>query len=123
MANTQRLGRLADQIQRELSELLRSEVKDPRVGMVTLTGVEVSADLAHAKVFYTTLDEGEARDATALGLRRAAGFLRSALGQRLKVHNVPELHFEFDASIERGARLSRLIDEALNPRKPADEDS
>jgi len=118
MANAMRLGRMADQVQRELSELLRLEVKDPRIGMVTITGVEVSPDLAHARVYYTTLDEGEARERTRKGLRAAAGFLRSALGQRIQTHVAPELHFEFDESVERGARLDRLIDEAVSSRKP-----
>jgi ribosome-binding factor A len=70
-------------------------------------------------VFFTTLDEGDARAETARGLKRASGFLRSALGQRITAHNVPELHFTFDASIEQGARLSRLIDEAVAPPKRA----
>jgi ribosome-binding factor A len=123
MANPQRLRRLADQIQRELSELVRTEVKDPRVGMITITGVEVTSDLAHAKIFFTTLDEGEARAATEQGLRRASGFLRSALGQRITAHNVPELHFMFDASVEEGVRLSRLIDDAVaQHKKPAEDD-
>jgi ribosome-binding factor A len=120
MANTQRLRRVADQIQRDLSELLRTELRDPRVGMVTITGVEVSADLAHAKVFYTTLHEGDARAETAKALKRAAGFLRSALGHRLPVHGVPELHFQFDESVERGSRLSRLIDDAVGGKTPRD---
>ena len=117
MANLQRLGRMADQIQRELSELLRTQVKDPRIGMVTITDVDVSPDLAHARVYYTTLEEGEARAHTREGLRHAAGFLRSALGQRVRTHVIPELRFEFDDSVERGARLSQLIDEAVSSKK------
>ena len=112
MANPTRLRRVADQIQRELSELLRLEVKDPRVGMVTLTGVEVSSDFAHAKVYYTSLAT-QGREETQDGLQRAAGFLRSQLGPRLRIHNTPELHFQYDASIEEGVRLSNLIDEAV----------
>jgi ribosome-binding factor A len=118
MANTQRLRRVADQIQRELSAILFSELKDPRVGMITLTGVEVSSDLAHAKVFYTTLGDDDARVQTAEGLRRAAGFLRSLLGKRIQVHSTPELHFVFDESVERGVQLSQLIDQAVSGRKP-----
>ena len=118
MANTQRLRRVADQIQRELSAILFSELKDPRVGLITLTGVEVSSDFAHAKVFYTSLGDAEARVQTAEGLRRAAGFMRSLLGKRIKVHSTPELHFVFDESVERGAELSRLIDQAVADRKP-----
>ena len=117
MANPQRLRRIADQIQRELSGLLHSQLKDPRVGMVTLTGVEVSSDLAHAKVFFTTLGDADSRAQSQEGLARAAGFLRSQLGQRLKIHMIPELHFRYDASVEEGARLSQLIDEAVSGKK------
>ncbi len=118
MANAMRLRRIADQIQRELPELLRLEVKDPRIGMVTITEVHVSPDLAHARVYFTTLAEGDARKETLRGLRRAAGFLRSALGQRLQTRVAPELRFEFDESVERGARLSRLIEEAVSKKDP-----
>ena len=108
-----RTQRVADQIQRELAELLRTEVKDPRIGLITLTGVEVSPDYAHAKVFFTSLD-AEHLKAIETGLKRAAGFLRHELGQRIRLHTIPELHFVYDASVERGVRLSRLIDEALD---------
>ena len=117
MANPQRLRRIADQIQRELSDILRNELKDPRVGMITLTGVEVSPDVAHARVFFTTLGDAEALAATEAGLARAAGFVRTALGRRLKLYNVPELHFQYDASVERGVRLSKLIDDAVGGKK------
>lgn len=118
MANQQRRRRVADQIQREVSDILRSELHDPRVGMITLTGVEVSPDFAHAKVFFTTLGDADALAQTEQGLRRAAGFLRSELGRRLKIHNIPELQFLYDASVERGIRLSKLIDEAVSDKKP-----
>jgi ribosome-binding factor A len=101
--------KLGDLIQRELSELLQRELRDPRVGMITLTGVDVSPDLSHAKVFYTTLDPAHVKDA-AQGLRRAAGFLRSQLAKRIKLYTTPELRFEYDESVERADRLSRLID-------------
>ncbi len=117
MANQQRLRRVADQIQRELSGLLHAELKDPRVGMITLTGVEVSPDLAHAKVFFTTLGDAEALARSETGLKRAAGFLRSELGHRLKLRVTPELRFVHDASIEHGLRLSRLIDDAVAGKK------
>ncbi|HKO89320.1 MAG TPA: 30S ribosome-binding factor RbfA [Burkholderiales bacterium] len=118
MANSQRVRRVADQIQRELSDIIRNELKDPRVGMITLTGVEMSPDLTHAKVFFTSLVDGS-QDEVLVGLRRAAGFLRSQLGQRIKIHNTPELHFEYDASIAEGVRLSKLIDAAVQSA-PAD---
>jgi len=123
MANTQRLRRVASEIQRELSEIVRTELKDPRVGMVTLTGVELSPDLAHAKVFFTSLAEAPQRDEALAGLKHAAGFLRSILGTRLHIHNTPELHFLYDESVESGLRLTHLIDEAVaadaaRPRTP-----
>ena len=96
-------------IQRELSELLRREVRDPRVGMVTLTSVDVSPDFSHAKVLFTCLDPAHVEEA-GRGLQHAAGFLRSQLARRLKLYSTPELRFEYDESIERGDRLHRLID-------------
>lgn len=111
--NASRTGRLADQIQRELAELIRGELKDPRVELVTITGVELSGDYHHAKIFFTTL-RGEEAVAPALdGLRHAGGFLRSRLAKVLRTRTVPELHFLYDESIERGVRLSRLIEQAV----------
>lgn len=107
--------KLGDLIQRELSELLQRELRDPRVGMITITGVDVSPDFSHAKVFFTTLDPAHLKDANE-GLRRAAGFLRSQLAKRIKLYTTPELRFEYDESVERGERLSRLID-SVKPRK------
>lgn len=101
--------KVADMIQRELSDLLRRELRDPRVGMVTLTAVDVSPDFSHAKVMYTCLDPAHV-EAAGEGLRRAAGFLRSRLSRRLKLYATPELRFEYDESIERADRLHRLID-------------
>ncbi len=115
MANVQRQRRVADQIQRELSEIIRMELKDPRVGMITLTDVEMSPDLTHAKVFFTCLGDEEAQKLAITGLKRASGFLRTMLGRQLKIHSTPELHFAYDPSVETGVRISRLIDEALAP--------
>jgi len=109
-----RTRRIAEQIQRELAELIRVELKDPRVAaLVTITEVEVSPDQAHAKVFFTLLGGAEKIDETTAGLKRAAGFLRTQLSQRMKLRTVPQLDFKYDASIERGMRLTRLIDEAV----------
>jgi len=114
--------RIADQIQRELSDLIRNEIKDPRVGMITLTGVEVSHDYSNAKVFYTTLGSESEKFLTANGLGHAAGFLRSHLSHRLKLRVIPQLHFIYDESVERGVRLAHLIDEAVarehSPKEP-----
>ena len=117
MANPQRLRRVADQIQRELSELLRAELRDPRVGMITLTGVEVSPDLAYAKIFFTTLADAESLTRIEAGLEQAAGFLRVRLGRRLRLRVTPEIRFMHDASVERGVRLSQLIDAAVTGKK------
>ena len=101
--------KVADLIQRELSDLLRREVRDPRVGMVTITAVDVSPDLSHAKVYFTLLQR-EHTETTIQGLQRAAGYLRSQLAHRIKLYTTPELRFVYDESVERGARLSSLID-------------
>ena len=108
-----RSRRIAEQIQRELSDIIRVELKDPRVGMITLTDVEMTPDNAHAKVFFTVLGQQSRIDEAASGLQHAAGYLRSELAQRMKIRVVPQLHFEYDASVERGIRLSQLIDAAV----------
>lgn len=113
MANPQRRRKVADQIRRELSDLVHTELKDPRIGMLTFTDVDVSPDFAHARVYYTLLGDAESRKRTEEGLLRAAGFLRSEIGRRVRIHNTPELRFVYDESVERGARLSNLIDEAV----------
>jgi ribosome-binding factor A len=105
--------RVAEQVQRELADLIRLEVKDPRVGMVTLTGVEVAADYSHAKVFFTLLGDAAQVESASEGLNHAAGFLRHELGRRIKLRMIPQLHFCYDESVERGMRLSRLIDDAV----------
>lgn len=110
-----RLRRIAEQIQRELAQLVRVELKDPRVGMVTFTGVEVSPDYAHATVFFTTLEGEPTVRETERALQHAAGFLRTQLSHRLRLRSVPQLRFAYDASVERGMRLSKLIDEAVHP--------
>ena len=112
-----RSSRVSEQIHRELSELIRLELKDPRLtsklSLVTLTDVEVTPDYAHAKVFYTSLAGDEHRREIEEGLRHSAGFLRRELGRRIRIHHIPELHFVYDASVERGTRLSNLIEEAV----------
>ncbi|HTE15707.1 MAG TPA: 30S ribosome-binding factor RbfA [Burkholderiales bacterium] len=112
-----RSRRIAEQVQRELSEIIRLELKDPRVGMITLTDVEVTADYEHAKVFFTRLGDVADNKAVTHALEHAAGFLRSELAQRIRMRTVPQLHFEYDESVERGVRLSNLIDEAVGGAK------
>jgi ribosome-binding factor A len=108
--------RLGDLIQREVAELIRQEVRDPRVGMVTITSVDVSPDLSHAKIFFTVLEKDTLQE-TLEGLSRSAGFLRAQLAKRIKMYTTPELRFVYDESVERGDRLSRLIDAALKQKK------
>jgi ribosome-binding factor A len=117
----QRGQRVADQIQRDLSELISFELKDPRVGMVTLTEVQVTPDYAHAKVYFTLLkDSPDAVRSTLEGLNKAAGFLRNLLGKRLHIHTLPQLHFIHDTSTMRGMAMSALIDEAMATTRPLD---
>ncbi|MDR2127532.1 MAG: 30S ribosome-binding factor RbfA [Burkholderiaceae bacterium] len=106
--------RVADQIQRDLAELIAREVKDPRVGMVTLNAVEVTPDYAHAKVFFSLL-AGDAQETTE-ALNAAAGFLRNGLFKRLHIHTVPTLHFVFDRTTERAADMNALIAKAVASR-------
>lgn len=110
-----RSSRVAEQVRRELAKLIQLEVKDPRVGLVTLTDVELSPDYAHAKVFFTSLKGESGVSEVLAGLRAASGFLRRELGRRVRIHTLPELHFAYDCSVEQGDRLSRLIDEAVRP--------
>lgn len=110
-----RSHRVADFIQREISELIRTELKDPRVSeMITVSSVEVSRDLGTAKIHYTIMgaEPGE-REETDKALKNAAGFLRRKLAPRLNTRSVPQLRFYYDDSIERGAHMSALIDDAV----------
>jgi ribosome-binding factor A len=106
-----RSQRIADQIQRTLSELIRREVKDPRLGMVTLTEVRVSKDLAYATVYYSVL--GADSDVTQEILDKAADYLRGPLGRALGLRHSPEIRFKRDELIEQGARMSELINTAV----------
>ena len=110
--------RVADQIQRDLAELIRG-LKDPRVGMVTISAVEVTPDYAHAKVHFSVL-VGDA-EATGQALNEAAGFLRNGLFKRLHIHTVPTLHFQFDRTTERAADMNALIAQAVASRSKNEE--
>jgi ribosome-binding factor A len=110
--NLTRARRVGEQIRRELAEILRTELKDPRVGMITLTGVEISADFERAKVFYTLLGQQD-HAAAQLALEHAGGFLRTQVAKRLKLRAIPQLQFAYDASVERGLQLDRLIERAI----------
>jgi len=127
-----RVQRVADQIQRELATLIQMEVSDPRVGMVSVTGVEVSRDFSHARVFVTVMntltDDSDVNQSTLAepgsldqfeidenlkALNKASGFLRTLLAKRLQIRSVPKLKFHYDGSVQRGQHLSELIDNAL----------
>jgi ribosome-binding factor A len=120
-AKPNRADQIADQIQRDLAELILREVKDPRVGMVTLQSVELTPDYAHAKVFFSVL-AGDAEQ-SAEGLNHAAGHLRAILFKRLRIHTVPTLHFVFDRATERAADLNALIAKAVASRSKDEEPS
>ena len=117
-ATPNRAFKVADQIQRDLTELIARELKDPRVGMVTIQAVEVTPDYAHAKVFFSLLvgDPVETTEA----LNQAAGFLRNGLFKRLHIHTVPTLHFQFDRTTERAADMNALIAQAVASRSKDD---
>lgn len=108
-----RTRRVGEQIQRELAALIRDEIRDPRLGMVSVTAVIVSRDLTHAKVYVSVLGNAEQTDASVRVLSHAAGFLRHKLGKILHIRVIPELRFYLDRSLEEGARMGALINEAI----------
>lgn len=114
-----RQDRVKEQIMRELAELVRRGLKDPRAGFITINEVEVTRDYSHATVYYTVLDD-ETRDITAEALENAKGFLRSGLSKRITLFRIPELHFQYDESLERGMGISRLIDQVA-AEKPVED--
>ena len=116
---TNRSYKVSDQIQRDLAELIARELKDPRVGMVTLQGVEVTPDYAHAKVYFSVLtgDPEQTQEA----LNHAAGHLRNDLFKRLHIHTVPTLHFIYDRTQERAADMNALIAKAVSSRSKDEE--
>jgi ribosome-binding factor A len=111
MRTYRRQDQLAEVIARELSDLMRSRMKDPRLGFASITGVELSPDLRHAKVFVSVMGDAEEQRASMRALASANGFLRHELAQRLTVRHVPELEFKLDSSIERGAHVLNLINQ------------
>jgi ribosome-binding factor A len=116
--------RVADQIQKDLSELIAYELKDPRIGMITLAEVQLTADYAHAKIYFTLLkDSPDEVKQTLKGLQAAAGYLRNLLGKRLHIHTLPQLHFLHDTSARRGIEMSALIDQANATRAADDEET
>jgi ribosome-binding factor A len=115
---TDRMRRVNESVRQVLSESL-GDLKDPRIGFVTITGVETSPDLRHAKVFVSVLGSAKKREATISGLNSSHGVLQAALAKELRMKRTPQLTFEYDPTVERGVRLSALIDE-LNSEDNAD---
>ncbi|MCB1756926.1 MAG: 30S ribosome-binding factor RbfA [Gammaproteobacteria bacterium] len=115
--------RVADQIQRELAQLIRTELKDPRVSeLLTISSVDVSRDLSIAKIYYTVLNEEQRAD-TEEALTQGAGYLRKLLSNRLTMRSVPQLRFIYDTTLEEGARLSGLIDKAVKSNTTTEDES
>jgi len=102
--------RLAEAIKKEMSELLREELKDPRIGFVTITWVEVSSDLKYAKIYVSVFGNKEEQKATMAALKKAQGYVRTELGRRIRLRHVPEVSFKLDSSIEHGTRVIKLLD-------------
>ena len=121
--NNPRARRLGEQIQRELGDLLRRDVKDERIGNVTITAVSVTGDLRTARVYYLVFGKDGPDPKVQRGLESAAGFLRNALSRSLMIRYTPTLTFELDTSIEHGVRLSQLIDSVNKPEKRGSDDA
>ena len=119
-----RSRRVAEQMRRILSEIVRRELKDPRLQFLTITGVDVSGDLSHARVFFSLLDPNSDPGPALSALNKASGFIRAQLGRSMHIRQVPELHFSHDSSIAEGAKITSLIDEAVDQdrRGPDDND-
>jgi ribosome-binding factor A len=114
--------RIESELQRVLSELIRREVRDPRVGAVTITAVSAMQDMSAVRVLFVPFGGAQATEEVQAGLNRAAGFLRGEVGRRLGLRHAPKLEFEFDASIERADRLTNLIDTAVRKDQSAHKD-
>jgi ribosome-binding factor A len=108
MATQQRVQRVREAIKQEASDIIQ-QMKDPRIGFVTVTDAEVSRDLRHVKIFISVLGDEESKKASLEGLERATGYIRSELGQRIRLRHTPEILFRWDESLERGARISRIL--------------
>ena len=104
--------RVADLLQQEIAAILQKDIKDPRIGFITITGVDVSNDLSFAKVFYSVLGEDSAREETAKGLKSAYPYIRGEVARRLQFKSAPELRFYYDASLDRAERLDQLLEDA-----------
>ncbi len=109
--------RVAEEIRREVSFIITEDVKDPRLGMISITDVEVSGDLSFAKIYFSMLGDEKQKETNLQALDRAKGFIRSELAKRIRVRHVPEISFHFDPSLEQGARISALL-KTINKSNP-----
>lgn len=120
MAST-RQRRVEELLVQEISDILRREMRDPRIGFVTITGAEVTPDLRHARVFFSVLGESTEREETEKALNRAAGFVRGEFARRAQMRYVPDIRFAFDPSVERGARIHQLLEQVKQNEPDASE--
>ncbi len=112
-----RANRVAEEIKKEITQMLREEIKDPRIGFVTVTGAEVTPDIRYAKVFVSIYGDDNTKVESLQALEKAKGFVRSELGKRMRLRYTPEISFKFDSSIEYGARIMKLLEEVKDTEK------
>jgi ribosome-binding factor A len=113
-----RVGRVGEQIKKELSQIIQSEIKDPRVGFMTLTGVELTNDLSQAKVYLSVMGTEQQKSDTLKALEKASGYIRSELGKRVRLRKVPDLLFKFDASIDYGTKIESILHQLNEVKGP-----
>lgn len=106
-----RSNRVAEEIKKEMTQILRSEFKDPRIGFITVTGAEVTPDIRYAKIFVSVMGDDESKVQSMQALEKAKGFVRTELGKRIRLRYTPEISFKIDSSIEYGARIMKLLNE------------
>jgi ribosome-binding factor A len=122
MMQYKRAERIGDLIKKEISRIIQHELKDPGIGFVTITGVELSDDLKHAKIFYSVLGDEEAKKESSSALRRACGFVQHEIGRKLRLKYTPEICFLFDSSVEYGARIEMLIEKIHQSERSTKDD-
>ena len=118
-----RASRLGETLKEEISQMIRADLKDPRIGFVTVTSVEVADDLGHAKVFISVLGDEQTSKDSMEALKRASGYVRSEIGKRIRLRHVPEIVFKYDSSIQHGAHIAELLREVHTEEAEDEEDS
>jgi len=118
--STQRAQRVAETIHKEISSLLIKGLKDPRIGFVTITSVDVTSDLRQARIYYTLMGSQDGRKETQAGLDSCSSFIRQFLGRQLRLRFIPEIHFEYDASFDYGQNIERLLSEVKTEEQQDD---